>query len=132
GFQFLGVRYAVPAPIVAPMSVPQFVVRTRDRISEDLELIGGEEGEIWKHGSAGFRREIGLIRCAAPEVITGVDQPYLPRDLTANAGTKPVTGDEQVGALIAAVGEMNKNAISILFDPLEHVPEVITLPVDRL
>src|SRR5207253_2979793 len=130
--QFLGARHAVPTPIVAAMAGSQFVVRPRDRIAKDLQLIGEKERVIGKHGPAGFRREVGLVRRATPNVIAGADRLYLLRDLAANTRAKAVAGHEQIGTLAAAVGKVNADAISILFDAFKYVPEMVALTIDRL
>jgi hypothetical protein len=40
------------------MAGAQFVVRSRDWVAQNLKLIVEEEGEIGKHGPAGFGREV--------------------------------------------------------------------------
>jgi hypothetical protein len=47
-FQRPGVCHAIPAEIVAPVTRTQFVVRTRNRVAEGLQLIGQEKGVIRK------------------------------------------------------------------------------------
>src|SRR6266481_8753975 len=91
-FQLGGVCDAIPAEIVASVAGTQFVVRARNWVAESLKLI---EGVIRKHGPAGVRREIGFVRRTAPDVIDGIDRLHLRREVSADAGPKPVTSDKQ-------------------------------------
>jgi len=50
----------------------------------------------------------------------------------AHTGAESITSDQQIGALTAAVGEIDVNAAAILLDAIEHMSEIITLPLDRL
>jgi hypothetical protein len=131
-FQLRSVCDAIPAEIVAPVAGVQFVVRTRNRVAEGLKLIGQEEGIIGKHRPAGFRREVGFIRRATPDVIPRIDRLHLRREMGADTGPESITSDQQIGALTPAVGELDVNAAAILLDPLEHMSEMITLSIDRL
>ena len=81
---------------------------------------------------AGFRRKIGLIRRAAPEVIAGIDRLHLrQRDGRARwNGTRHK--HEQIGTLTPAVGETDPNTAAVLLDALEDMPEMIALTIDRL
>src|SRR5260370_40272551 len=92
-FQLGGVCGAIPAEIVASVAGTQFVVRARNWVAESLKLIAQEEGVIRKHGPAGVRREIGFVRRTAPDVIAGIDRLHLRREVSADAGPKPVTSD---------------------------------------
>ena len=71
------------------------------------------------------RREVGLVRRAAPDVIAGIDRLHVGRDLRAHAGADAVAADQQVGALDAALGEMHAHPASVLLDALEGVAEVV-------
>ena len=95
-------------------------------------MIAQEEGIIRKHGPAGVRREIGFIRRTAPDGIAGIDRLYLRREVSADAGPKPVTSDKQIGTFTATVGEIDVNAAAVLIDALKHIAEMITLTINRL
>ena len=108
-----GLRVADPVPdeIVAPVAGPQVVVESGDRIADDLLALRQEEHEIGKDAAQRFRREIGLVRRAAPDVVARVDRLHLRRDLRAHAGADAVAADQQVGAFDAALGEMDADAV---------------------
>ena len=54
------------------------------------------------------------------------------RQMGANTRPKSITSDQQIGALTAAVGEIDVNAAVVLLDALEHISEMITLTINCL
>jgi hypothetical protein len=131
-FQLRGIGEAIPTPIVAPVARAQFVVCARDRVPERLKPFAQEERIIGKHRPAGFRRKIGFVRRAAPNVIAGIVRLRRRRELGAHARPKTVASDQEIGFFSAAVGEMDSNAAAILLDALERMPKMIALAIDRL
>ena len=131
-FQLGGVCQTIPAEIIAPVANPQFVVHTRNRVAQRLQLISQEAGEIGKHGPAGFRQEIGFVWSTTPDVVAGINRLHLGCEAGANARSEPIACDEQIGALTEAVCEMNLNAVAVLLGSFEYMTEMITLAIDRL
>src|SRR5215510_1671684 len=90
------------------------------RISSLMSAIDAKR-IIRKHRPAGFRREIGFIRRATPDVIARIDRLHLRREIGADTGPESITSDQQIGALTAAIGEIDVNAAAVLLDTLEHM-----------
>src|SRR6516225_518451 len=111
--QLDGVCHPILGEIVASVANPQFVVHTRNRVAQRLQLISQEEGNIGEHGPAGFRREIRFIWSTTPDIIARINRLHLGCEAGANARPEPVACDEQIGALTEAVCEMNLNAVAV-------------------
>ena len=124
---------AIPDEIVAAVARPQVVVEARDRIADHLLPLGQEEARnTGKMLAQRLRREVGLVRRAAPDVVAGIDRLHLRRDLRAHAGADAVAADQEVGALDAAVGEMHAHAALVLLDALEAAAEMVVRGIDGL
>jgi len=128
----LGIADPVPDEIVAAVPGPQVVVEPRDRVADDLLALGQEEHEVGKYALARRRGEGGLGRRAAPDVIAGIDRLHFGRDLCADGGTDAVAAHQQIGALDAAIGEMDTDPFALRLDALERMTEVVVRGIDRL
>ena len=128
--QLLRIADAVPDEIVTAMADPQVVVESGDGIADDLLPLRQEEGEVRKNARARRLREIGFLRRAAPDVITGIDRLHRGSDLLAYARTDAIAADEEIGALALAAGEVHQDAGAVLLHPLEGVAEVVVRLVD--
>ena len=130
--QRLRVADPVPDEIVAPAAGPQVVVESRDRIADDLLALRQEEDEIGKDALQRLGGEIGLVGRSTPDVIAGIDRLHLRRDLRAHAGADAVAAHQQIGALDAALGEVDADPVPVLLDALEGVAEMVVRGIDGL
>src|SRR5215211_8630238 len=105
--QKLYVGDAIPDEIETAMTRSDVVVESGNRIADDLLLRRQKEREIRKDIFQCAWREIGLVRGAAPNVITSVDRLHVRQDLRANARAYAVCTDENVGILDTAIREMH-------------------------
>src|SRR5438094_393938 len=87
------------AGVASVVADPQVVVEAGDGIADDLLPLRQEEGEVRKNARARRLREIGFLRRAAPDVITGIDRLHRGSDLLAYARTDAIAADEEIGAL---------------------------------
>ena len=125
-----GVGDAIPDEIVAAMAGAQVVVEARDRVGDDLLARRQIEHEIREDFLQRLRREIGLVRRAAPDVIAGVGRLQLRRDLAAHGRADAVAADQDVGLLDAAAVEMHAHAAAVLLDALECPAEMVVRGID--
>src|SRR6185312_8738188 len=72
-FRISGGGNTIPDEIESAFARPQVVVEAGDRVGDDLLLFGQIEREQRVDTVEGLRREIGFVRCAAPDVIAGIN-----------------------------------------------------------
>jgi hypothetical protein len=116
--EFLCVCHPIPREVVATMARLQLVVRSGDRVAQNLQLLSEEEAEVGKDGSSSVWREVGFIGRASPEVIAGIDWLDLRGKLRTHAGANAVASNQQIGTLGVAVRKTNMNTAAVLLDVL--------------
>src|SRR4029077_12012927 len=106
--QLLRIGDAIPDEIVAAIAHAQVIVQPGDGIADDLLPLGQKEGEVRKNAGARRFREIGFLRRAAPDVITGIDRLHLRSNLLAHARADAVAADKEIRALALAASKVHE------------------------
>ena len=126
------VGHAIPDEVVAAVAGAQVVVEARDRVGDDLLARRQVEAEIRKNLFQRLRRQIGLVRRAAPDVVAGIGRLQLRRDLAAHRRADAVAADQDVGILDPAAVEVHPHAAAVLLDALERPAEMVVRRIDGL
>ena len=128
--QSRGIGCAIPDEVAAAMAGAQVVVEAGDRVGDDLLSRRQIEDEVGEDVLQCPRRQIGLARRAAPDVVTGIDRLQFRCQLGADGGAHAVTADHDIGVLDAAAAEVNANAAAVLLHSLERPAEMIMRGID--